>query len=62
MMIEMNDKLTNIMNNTDDREKIRLLYELCSYMVGNMDYDELDDDMQTLVEDIANVVNDIDNL
>ena len=62
MMVEMNEKLNKVMEETTDEEKIRLFYELGTYFLGNMDYEELDDNMQELVEEIANVVNVIDNL
>lgn len=62
MMVEMNEKLNKVMEETTDEEKIRLFYELATYFLGNMDYEEADDDMQELIEEIANVVNVIDNL
>lgn len=62
MMVEMNKKLNKVMEETTDEEKIRLFYELATYFLGNMDYEEADDDMQELIEEIANVVNVIDNL
>ena len=60
-MIDMNKKLEKIMKETTDTEKIRLFYELAKYIVYNADETE-DDDMENLFEDIANVINDIENL
>lgn len=64
MMVPMNDKLNKTMEETTPQEKIRLFYELAKYFLVNVGaYEELeDDDMITLFEDIANVVNDIENL
>ena len=59
-MISMNEKLNRIMNETTDTEKIRLFYELGKYIVNNTE--EEDGDMENLFADIANVVNDIENL
>lgn len=44
-----------------DEQKIRMFYELTKYMHENMEYGE-DDEMNNLIEDIANVKNDIENL
>lgn len=63
-MIEKNEKITKMLNELSDDEKIRIFYELAKEFV-DMDDDEfesLDKDMQTLFEDIANVINDIKNL
>lgn len=60
MMIDMNEKLEKVMNETTDIEKIRLFYELAKYIVNNTEAE--DDDMENLLDDIANVVNDIENL
>lgn len=60
-MIDMNEKLEKVMKETTDTEKIRLFYELAKYIVYNADETE-DDDMENLFEDIANVINDIENL
>ena len=60
MMINMNKKLNKVMNETTDTEKIRLFYELAKYIVNNTEAE--DDDMENLFNDIANVVNDIENL
>ena len=45
----------------DDKQKIRMFYELTKYMHENMEYGK-DDDMNNLMDDIANVKNDIENL
>ena len=55
-MIEMNDTMQKC-----DKQKIRMFYELTKYMHENMEYGE-DDDMNNLMDDIANVKNDIENL
>lgn len=64
MMIEKNEKITKMMEELTDQEKIRMFYELAKEFVylDDEEFDELDDDMQNLIEDIANVVNDIENL
>lgn len=59
-MIDMNEKLEKIMKEITDTEKIRLFYELAKYIVNNAEAE--DDDMENLFNDIANVVNDIENL
>lgn len=61
-MIEKNKKIEKILEELDDKEKIRVFYELGKYFLANMDYNELDHDMQNLLDDIANVINDIENL
>ena len=61
-MIEINKKIEKILEELDDKEKIRVFYELGKYFLVNMDYNELDHDMQNLLDDIANVINDIENL
>ena len=60
MMINMNEKLNRVMSETTDKEKIKLFYELAKYIVNNTEAE--DDDMENLFNDIANVVNDIENL
>lgn len=60
MMTNMNDKLNKVMKETTDIEKIRLFYELAKYIVKNTEAE--DDDMENLFDDIANVINDIENL
>lgn len=60
-MICMNETFEKIMVETTDTEKIRLLYELAKYVVCNIGETD-DDDMENLIEDIANVINDIENL
>ena len=60
MMMKMNKKLKKVMDETTDREKIKLFYELAKYIVNNAEAE--DDDMENLFDDIANVINDIDNL
>ena len=60
-MIKMNEKLKKVMKETTDSEKIRLFYELAKYILNNVDEPE-DSDMKNLFDDIASVVNDIENL
>ena len=48
-------------DNMDDKQKIRMFYELTKYMHENMEYGE-DEAMNNLIEDIANVKSDIENL
>ena len=61
-MIEKNKKIEKILEELDDKEKIRVFYELGKYFLVNMDYNELDHDMQNLLDDIANVINDVEKL
>jgi len=61
IMIEMNDTMQKCFDAMDDKQKIRMFYELTKYMHENMEYGE-DDDMNNLMDDIANVKNDIENL
>jgi hypothetical protein len=60
-MVEMTKKMQNSFDDMDDKQKIKMLYELIKYMHENMEYGE-DDEMNNLIEDIANVKNDIENL
>ena len=63
-MIEKNEKITKMMEELTDQEKIRMFYEIAKEVVylDDGEFEELDYDMQNLIEDIANVVNDIENL
>lgn len=61
MMQKMNTKLKNIMKDTTEREKIRLFYELGKHFVDTVG-DDYDDSLEDLFADIANVVQDIENL
>lgn len=60
-MVEMNTQMQDCFNEMDDKQKIRMFYELTKYMHENLKYGE-DDAMNNLIEDIANVRNDIENL
>lgn len=60
MMAKLSKNVKEMMDKIDDREKIALFYELATYFVENME--PQDDDMKMLVDDIANVINDINNL
>lgn len=62
MMIKMNKKLKDIMSNTTEREKIRLFYELAKFFNEKDDGEYENDKMEELFADIANVVNDIENI
>ena len=61
MMIEMTKQMSDVMKNTNDKQKIRLFYELGKYIKENAD-ETGDEEMNNLFNDIANVVNDIENL
>lgn len=63
-MIEKNEKITKMMKELSDKEKIRIFYDIAKEIVylDDGEFEELDNDMQTLIEDIANVINDIENL
>ena len=60
-MIEMNKEMQKCFDEMDDKQKIRMFYELIKYMHENMEYGE-DAAMNNLIDDIANVQNDIENL
>lgn len=59
-MLPMNEKLEKVMKNTDELEKIRLFYELAKYFLNNSE--DIDEELEDLYDDIANVVNDIESL
>lgn len=60
-MVEMTKKMQKCFDEMNDKQKIRMFYELTKYMHENMEYSE-DEDMNDLIEDIANVKSDIENL
>lgn len=60
-MVEMTTDMQKFFNEMNEEQKIRMFYELTKYMHENLEYGE-DDDMNNLIEDIANVRNDIENL
>lgn len=60
-MIEMNKEMQKCFDEMDDKQKIRMFYELTKYMHENMEYGE-DEAMNNLIEDITNVKSDIENL
>lgn len=60
-MVEMTKKMQKCFDEMNDKQKIRMFYELTKYMHENMEYNE-DEDMNNLIEDIANVKSDIENL
>lgn len=61
IMVKMTKEMQKCFNEMSDEQKIRMFYELTKYMHENMEYGA-DDEMNNLIEDIANVRNDIDNL
>lgn len=60
-MVEMTKEMQKCFDEMDDKQKIRMFYELTKYMHENMEYGE-DKDMNNLIDDIANVKSDIENL
>ena len=60
-MVEKNKEMQKCFDEMDDKQKIRMFYELTKYMHENMEYGE-DEAMNNLIEDIANVKSDIENL
>lgn len=60
-MVEMNKAMQKCFEEMDDKQKIRMFYELTKYMHENMEHGE-NEDMNNLIEDIANVKNDIEYL
>ena len=60
-MVEMTEQMQRCFDNMDGKQKIRMFYELTKYMHENMEYGE-DEAMNNLIEDIANVKSDIENL
>lgn len=60
-MVEMTKKMQKCFDEMNDKQKIRMFYELTKYMHENMEYSE-DKDMNNLIEDIANVKSNIENL
>lgn len=61
IMVEMNKEMQKCFDEIDDKQKIRMFYELTKYMCKNMEYGD-DKNMNNLLEDIFNVKNDIENL
>ena len=57
----MTEQMQRCFDNMDGKQKIRMFYELTKYMHENMEYGE-DEEINNLIEDIANVRNDIENL
>lgn len=60
-MVKMTKKMQKCFDEMNDKQKIRMFYELTKYIHENMEYGK-DDEMNNLIEDIANVRNDIENL
>lgn len=62
MMNPYSPKLVQIMNELTDEEKLRMFYELAKYLNSNMEVDEDDDEMVEIADNIANILNSIENL
>lgn len=60
MMLPMNQKLENVMKDTNELEKIRLFYELAKYFLEHSE--DIDEELEDLYDDIANIVSDIESL
>ncbi len=60
-MVEMTPDMQKCFDEMSDPQKIRMFYELTKYLHENMEYGK-DPDITNLIEDIANVRNDIENL
>ena len=54
--------INNILNNTTEKEKCNLFYALAKYFHDNSEEYYEDEDLENLYDDIANIVNDINNL
>lgn len=61
-MVEMTKEMKKSFKEMNDKQKIRMFYELAKYFKGNAKDAYEDSNMETLFDDIANVVNDIENL
>ncbi len=62
MMTRMTAEMKRIFEQMNKDQKVRMFYELAKYISDNVNENVEDKDMQNLFEDIANVVNDIENL
>ena len=62
MMMKKTKKIKDIMENTTEREKIRLFYELAKYFNESDDGEYESDAMEDLFSDIKNIIDDIDNI
>lgn len=62
MMTRMTAEMKRIFEQMNDKQKIRMFYELAKYIISNVDENVEDKDIQDLFDDIANVVNDVENL
>lgn len=62
MMTRMTAEMKRIFEQMNDKQKIQMFYELGKYIISNVDENVEDKDMQDLFDDIANVVNDVENL
>lgn len=60
-MVEMTKEMNTCFNTMDDKQKIRMFYELAKYIVNNTG-DTEDEELNQLFSDIQNIVTDIENL
>lgn len=60
-MVEMTKEMNTFFNTMDDKQKIRMFYELAKYIVNNTG-DTEDEELNQLFSDIQNIVTDIENL
>ena len=60
-MVEMTKEMNTCFNTMDDKQKIRMFYELAKYIVNNTG-DAEDEELNQLFSDIQNIVTDIENL
>lgn len=62
MMTPMTEEMQKFFEKMNDKQKIRMFYELAVYINSNVDYEKCDEDVQTIIDDIANVICDVKNL
>lgn len=62
MVPRMTAEMKRIFEQMNKDQKVRMFYELAKYISDNANENVEDKNMQNLFEDIANVVNDIENL
>ena len=61
--MDITDNVKNIVSSLSDEEKIQVLYEIGYEIVGisEDEYEKLENNERTFVEDVANILNDINN-
>ena len=62
MMTPMTEEMQKFFEKMNDKQKIRMFYELAVYINSNVEYEKCDKDVQMIIDDIANVINDVKNL